>query len=249
MCLILHRPTGVPIPPEYLERASERNPDGWGIMSTNRGKIKISRGIKPATFSRSLVSHGEAELFVHFRLCTHGAINLKNTHPFSICGGRYAVMHNGVIPIDCPDPAYSDTWHYCHTSLEPWLQANPAVFDDPIFTASIQEHVGQHNKLVILRDDGQYRVVNPDSWCTRSGIWLSNSHSVEPARSRLWGSSALTTWDWRDSDDWDDGATPDSLDDLAGLDLDDLTRHVTDYPEDVARMIQSYFARADSRAY
>ncbi len=183
MCLIINRPEGGIIPPHYLTHASQRNPDGWGVMWASGGKVKTVRGMHANKLAKAIASAGDGPLSVHLRFATHGTKNVDNCHPFTFAAGRYAVMHNGILAsIPTVDKTRSDTWHFAHHVLEPMLLAAPELFDSPRFAPMLGAMIGDGNKLVILRADGAEVIVNrhvgEDD--TKTGLWLSNTYSIAP---------------------------------------------------------------------
>lgn len=188
---------------DWLENAMIANPNGWGIMASHRGQLLIRRGMKPGKFRRALEIFTGLDTFIHFRNATHGTVNVDNCHPFAIVDGTFAVMHNGIIPIDCrSDSKRSDTWHYANTILEPLLIQDPEALADESFITLIGQHVGAGNKLAILRADGTSAIVNRAQGSEIDGSWYSNLWSVE---------SPCSTW-----------ASYYDLDDLAKLDRSEL---------------------------
>jgi glutamine amidotransferase len=221
MCLIIHRPMGCEIPADWLDNALEHNADGWGIMASDGKRLHIVRGLASKGFHKRLPSFDACEVFIHFRYATHGKADIGNCHPFTILDGEYAVMHNGVIPIDCSsNPARSDTWHYCERILTPMLAENSGDFTNPEFAKLIGEHVGITNKLTILRHDGASIIVNADQGETIDGMWFSNLYSLYPCQRSVWR--------------WDDAI---DLDSLRKMDRDELIRLCWDDPEMVADAI------------
>jgi hypothetical protein len=183
MCLIIDRQQGAELNEDVLRRAIRTNSDGWGIMLAHNGEIHTKRGMVAERFFRALPRYGASPLTIHFRWATHGTKDVQNTHPYVICGGRYAVMHNGVLN-HAPehDKNKSDTWNFAHYVLAPILTANEDSFGKPELLHTLEALAGFGNKLVILRSDGASMRVNEKAGTERPGLWYSNSHSLwEPA--------------------------------------------------------------------
>lgn len=184
MCVIIDRPANHATPSEWFSNAVKHNPDGWGIMSADSGRISIRRGFGYAAFLEAYHRVPRSHpCTVHFRYATHGGKTLANCHPFDVLGGRYAIMHNGVMPdVAIVDKARSDTWHFCHHILAPILDSRPGWFGTPLLHATLGTLIGDGNKLVILRADGSKMIVNADQGETVQGCWVSNTYSLKPTR-------------------------------------------------------------------
>ena len=107
------------IPADHVANALSANPDGWGIMFAQGGRIVTSRGLRAKSLRKAIARIGDTPCTIHFRYATHGTIDTDNCHPFEICG-RFAVMHNGIIDtVPIIDKARSDTWHWANHVLAP----------------------------------------------------------------------------------------------------------------------------------
>lgn len=174
MCLIIHNPKGLAIPDDVLTGGIQYNSDGWGIMASQGGRLRIERGLDEQEFFHVLKDFS-GPVAVHFRWATHGDKTVDNVHPFEILGGEYAVMHNGTIDLPQRDKKYSDTWHFCHDILTPLLKNDPGLFGTGYFEEMLRAIVGWNNKLVIMRHDGKSMVVNKKEGAEEGGIWLSST--------------------------------------------------------------------------
>lgn len=180
MCLIISQPKGASIPAEFVTNGIERNPDGWGVMSSHKGRIHYAKGTNADDFPGALADLPGKEKHIHFRYATHGVKDATNCHPFPILDSKYCVMHNGIIDTPIRDKSKSDTWHFCEDVLAPMLARKPGDFGKPAFESAVSTLVGAGNKLVILRRDGATVTVNKKQGVIKSGLWLSNAYSVEP---------------------------------------------------------------------
>lgn len=105
MCVIIHKPKGVSIPPETLRQCWRANPNGAGYMYFDNGELVVNKGfmrLKNFLSEYESINPEEKEVVIHFRLATHGEISPEQTHPF-IVKGKYGVMHNGIIHFGKPD--------------------------------------------------------------------------------------------------------------------------------------------------
>lgn len=251
MCLIIHRPEGAELDPGLLAAGLQDNPDGWGIMAADDGRIRVIKGMTPGPFHKALKKLGAAALTIHFRWATHGKRNLDNCHPFAFGEGRYALMHNGILDnVPDRDRDRSDTWHFVHEILEPMLAGNPALFGTDRLQATLEALIGSANKLAILRSDGASMLVNRARGIEHADLWLSNGHSLRrPAPARALTLSHLGDDGWGrhlvelDRDGFELAPAREAtwtLDDLKDLQQYEIADLCQDDPDMVAGLIWDY---------
>lgn len=260
MCLIIDRNDSRPIPAEWADNAMHHNPDGWGVMWADSGRIHTARGMRRKGFARAISRADGHPATVHFRYGTHGSRNVANCHPFEFSDGRYAVMHNGML--DCVpshEKGRSDTYHLARYLLGPMLDASPDLFGTDDFERCLADMIGPGNKLVILRADGEKMIVNRCQGSDVGGFWLSNTYSIaDPARAKAACTSAPSTrfgMSWNDDDETDDRASGYAwsrpirpcdepgytLEDVAALPFEDIVETCLNDPEFVAEAIIQHF--------
>jgi hypothetical protein len=253
MCLIIHSPKDH-VPTKYIvESALEYNPDGVGIMYMNDGKPFVSKSLNATikSLTKKLEKLAQTEYAIHFRMKTHGKIDIHNTHPYDLNGGRF-LMHNGILPISNQDnPAKSDTWHFIHKILNPILERGHIEWD------KVGKSIGSSNKFAVLDPHEGINIVNRDTGLNYEGAWYSNTYAWDaPASSRFgsrdWGTHTAVNRDRY----WDDDARygspaqarEDDRDELFFTLVDNIADalYAGDFHYDLGNVVQSYESIYDS---
>lgn len=174
MCLAIFSPKGVQVSKDSLDKGFDNNPHGAGFAYAKGDKLHLHKGFfKFDEFWEAYEPFANQAAVIHFRWATHGNTDDKNCHPFEICEGQFAVVHNGVIDIDrSNDKQMSDTFHFSDLVLTPVLQK--MEFDNPAVKYLIEEAIGSFNKLVLLRKDGKHVIYNEKKGEWHKGAWFSN---------------------------------------------------------------------------
>src|SRR5690606_12732950 len=159
MCLIVHKPADKVVPFDIIDAAFRNNSDGFGIMAAaGNGRVEV-RKILPTTTDecvRLYDEYAKRELGLHWRMRTHGAIDIAQCHPYQVLnyedhGRDVWLMHNGVMSdVPCYDKNKSDTAHFVELMLKPML----LTFEDALESAQFKEWIGSvigaGNKLLVL---------------------------------------------------------------------------------------------------
>lgn len=185
MCLIICKTKDSKLDENFLRGVFRKNSDGLGVMYAE-GNVLYSVKVLPKTFEdvkdfwNKYVS--ERECFVHFRMQTHGHIDMENCHPYEVLseadGYPLYMIHNGVLHTDNrADVTKSDTWHYINDYLRPMLLKNPEFFMHPAFSELVSEHIGSGNKFVFLDAYGNSVIINKKAFVEHEGALLSNTYA------------------------------------------------------------------------
>lgn len=192
MCLIVRKPAQRSVPADFLERAWQRNHDGWGSVRWQAGRAVTTRGMS----LDELQAHVAAlpvreEVLIHLRRATHGPVNLEMAHPIEVCPG-IVLMHNGRIDsLAAPDNAVSDTYELARL-LGQWLAPLPPpaasrVLRGEGFSRLLAPVIG--DSMVVLADSRgwlrlgrAWHLVTAQDWQDRAmhGIEVSNRHTWVP---------------------------------------------------------------------
>lgn len=189
MCLLINKPANTTFSKNFYEGVFKKNEDGLGVMYAENGRVVVKK-ILPKTFEdveafiRDEVDGRECSL--HFRMQTHGDVDLTNCHPYQVIsadeGYELWLMHNGVLHTDNKkDQTKSDTWHYINDYLRPMLLANPTFFLTEAFKEVVGAHIGSGNKFVLMDYMGNVVTVNKDEGVEYEGAWLSNTYAWDSA--------------------------------------------------------------------
>lgn len=201
MCVAIYKPQGVQTPSrETLKRCWEANPDGAGFAirtGGNKYAIEIKKGFMSwesfeAAFQRYRLADFSGAMFLHFRIATHGGVSPGNTHPFCITQDmkllrhtdiltNYALIHNGILPIEPETAGISDTMEFCRRLARGKFYQNiPEILQ-------LLEGLLGSNKLAIMTRTGVHLAGH---WKKLDGVYFSNM---------LW--RQYFNWNWNDEDE------------------------------------------------
>lgn len=97
MCIAILKPIDKTISKETLEICSNNNPDGCGFAYVKDNEVIIKKFMEFEDFYKEYSKvETTSTMLIHFRIATHGKVELKNCHPFKL-NNRMALVHNGII--------------------------------------------------------------------------------------------------------------------------------------------------------
>ncbi len=183
MCVIIHKPAGVAIPPALLVASASLNRDGWGLMGFDVGGQLLLRRSERVAINDLLEveeQYRQAELVLHLRMLTRGSTHSENIHPLWVEGGSF-LMHNGTLDgLDTPEPGRSDSWHLASTVLRPLLRRDPELLEQPAFVELVEMALGRRNRAVLLHQPTRrIHIFNRASGAEIGGLWCSSTRWID----------------------------------------------------------------------
>ncbi|NBV87900.1 MAG: hypothetical protein EBR88_00020 [Betaproteobacteria bacterium] len=175
MCLAIYKPADTLPDWESYANGFRRNDDSWGFAAVKDGALVIERGLHSfGEFRAAFEPYSDCQAIIHFRYATHGDVDLDNAHPFLV-SEDLAVIHNGIIDIECGTKGKSDTWHFVQGVLKVLNEGDPEFYAKPHILSAMGTSIGG-NKLVFLRANGDYAICNEQQGETvADGHWYSNT--------------------------------------------------------------------------
>lgn len=174
MCIAIMKPEGKLIPKKTLALCYENNPDGAGFMFAQNKELNIKKGYFTFNeFYKAYKPHEKKKCLIHFRIKTHGQIDVNNCHPFHV-NRSLGFIHNGIISGYGSDQK-SDTIEFNEQVLQKLVAkwGNLALFQDPMI--KLIESVIGYSKLVFLDRHGNHHIMNENKGNWDKGIWYSNN--------------------------------------------------------------------------
>jgi predicted glutamine amidotransferase len=185
MCMIMFFPKGINYADrKELKKQSEFNPHGIGYMyvefnqdkpEEKTGNLIVKKFLSFDLFYKEFsvdfeTHHSKSPFVVHFRLATQGTKDLTNCHPFYV-NEKIGFVHNGIITKSERDEKFSDTYIFNEKILKP---IGNNIYTNEETKDLLLNYVGEYNKLVFLRNDGEVITFNENRGEWKKGIWFSN---------------------------------------------------------------------------
>jgi len=199
MCILIYKPADAELSREAMLDFYKRNPDGFGVMYLEDGRVvthKLIAGPKKIRRLYNRVARGR-ECALHWRYATHGLNSRANTHPHRVTDSLY-LMHNGVLS-QFPGElrGESDTAHFTRELARGFADNGLDTHLAPRFKAAMAEIIGWSNRMIFLSPDGGFQIVNENTGLWHDGCWYSNTYAWNAPGA--W--SAPGAWD-DDAVDW-----------------------------------------------
>jgi hypothetical protein len=162
---------------ETLENSWNNNPEGAGLLWSERGKVKTFKTYKRKELIKTyykLRAEIETPIVLHFRIATSGHERYTNLHPF-IVNDSLAFVHNGILS-GLGNKQHSDTYEF-----NEMLKKLPANFLQCRTTFEFIEAYISTSKLIFLDGSGRATIANEKAgaW-DNEGNWFSNdSHKYD----------------------------------------------------------------------
>lgn len=178
MCIAILNSKGI-LSKKTLKTCWDNNSDGAGFAYAEKGKIKVIKEMDNFNtfYGRYLECRKGREdqnFIIHFRITTHGKVDLTNCHPFKV-NNELAFIHNGIINNVARHLDYSDTYIFNEVILK-------KLPKDFIFNSAIIELIDEYigwSKLVFLTGKGEAVIVGEKSGKWDGGNWFSNDSYKE----------------------------------------------------------------------
>lgn len=184
MCLLTFMPKNTNLDYERAKTSAKANPDGFGFaIHAGVAIIKDHDMDFEKLWMRwdDLRKTYKGPAMFHFRIATHGSLNVDNCHPFNIGDNPKNVLgHNGILPLTMPiNDNRSDTKLFAEIVL-PHIGGVKSL-DNPQKLEELGEWASG-NKLVILSVDenteSDWYIINEHLGHWKDDIWWSNSSYV-----------------------------------------------------------------------
>jgi len=182
MCILIHQPKDGCFESAQLQDFYNRNPDGFGAIVNRGDEVYVVKMVGSFAEIEDLYYNKVAcyEAVIHFRMKTHGDIDMDNCHPYEVTPGLW-MAHNGVLATgNAANPRMSDTWHYINDYLKPLLEAHPELIKQEAFLKMVGGHIGSSNKFAFMNQQGECFIVNRKSGVDHKGMWYSNTYAWTP---------------------------------------------------------------------
>lgn len=184
MCIAIYNNNDL-LTKRTLNNCWTANDDGAGMLWVQDGQLQTFKELK--SFKAYWKKYREVreitnKVVLHFRIRTHGHVNVNNIHPF-VVDDTVGFVHNGIISefSDHTSP-YSDTWHF-----NEFLKTLPKNFiKSEGCVELIANYIGSYNKLIFLGSDNEVTIVNEQVGIWDGESWFSNN-SYKDSSLRYYG--------------------------------------------------------------
>ena len=174
MCIAIYKPADKDIDKATLQRCFTSNPDGAGFLYSTGSKVKIRKGFFDfESFYQAYTPHKDKAMLIHFRIKTHGAVEVANCHPFYITND-IGFIHNGIITEHGGNKDVSDTRDFNQKILRPLVKSfGYGIVHSPQIQPLIEKYIG-YSKLAFMDKDGDVVIYNEQMGNWNDDVWFSN---------------------------------------------------------------------------
>lgn len=172
MCIAILQTKNSRIKKKTLKTCYHNNPDSMGLLWVQNGKLRIFKELDSFdTFYQRYLEvcnevGKESNVVIHFRIATHGNIDIKNCHPH-IINKNIGFVHNGIINIET-NGLESDTVAFNKTILKE--MPIDTFRTDGIY--KLIDGFAWDSKFIFLDTSNRFKIIGKGTWI--KGIWYSN---------------------------------------------------------------------------
>ena len=170
MCIAILKPQGKIISKETLQICFDNNPDGCGFAYPVGNDVVIKKFMKFDDFYKEYEKYQHLTNLIHFRIATHGAVEIDNCHPF-VLNNRMALIHNGIITGYGDKKTKSDTRDFIDRVIG---NISWKMWKNPSFCELVGNTIG-YSRFAILDKTGGYVIINENKGEWADGCWFSNT--------------------------------------------------------------------------
>jgi glutamine amidotransferase len=190
MCVIAVNKSKSLLSEETLNNCWNNNPDGAGIMYAIDNKLYVYKTMKKhkliKKYKEIREKYPDIDIVLHFRLATHGSVNIDNVHPVVI-NKDIAFVHNGIISEVMHTSFALEYKDYSDTRIFGKMIEGIAdkIFVDKGLQELLESYIG-HSKIVFMNNYGEILTLNKSYGVyDREGNWFSNN-TYQYNVSKLW---------------------------------------------------------------
>ena len=200
MCIAIVKPLDKTISEDRLRICYNNNKDGCGFAYIKDNTIIIKKFMEFEAFYKEYkLVETTSPMLIHFRIATHGKVELENCHPFKL-NNRMVLIHNGIISGYGDKEKKSDTRDYIDKVLS---KISWKMWKNPAFREMVGQAIG-YSKLGIMDVSGEMYIINYDKGVVEDGVWYSNSSFKEYKPKKTTKTNYKYNYDYRYAYDDDD---------------------------------------------
>ena len=172
MCIAILKPSDKTLDKNLLQVCANNNPDGCGFAYNDGDKIIIKKFMDFKSFWKEYDKvQDNKTMIIHFRIATHGNVELANCHPFKL-NNHMVLAHNGILHgYGSKTENLSDTRDFIDKVIG---NISYKMWKNPSFIKLVESAIGS-SKFIILDNKGKYYIVNESKGEWVNGVWFSNS--------------------------------------------------------------------------